>query len=83
MKSEKGMTKVKKMLSIILIAGMIVSLAVECGNKTATTENKGSSKYRVCMVTDAGDITDQSFNQTTYEAGRAITSIMKNFLYFP
>jgi basic membrane lipoprotein Med (substrate-binding protein (PBP1-ABC) superfamily) len=26
--------------------------------------------YKVCMVTDAGDITDQSFNQTTYEACR-------------
>ena len=64
------MTKVKKMLSILLVAGMIISLAAGCGNKTATTENKGSSKYRVCMVTDAGDITDQSFNQTTYEAGR-------------
>lgn len=64
------MTKLKKMLSIVLVAGMVVSLAAGCGKKSATTENKGSSKYRVCMITDSGDITDQSFNQTTYEAGR-------------
>lgn len=64
------MTKMKKMLSVLLLASMVMSLAVGCGNRTATTENKGRSKYRVCMVTDSGDITDQSFNQTTYEAGR-------------
>ncbi|MBR5881517.1 MAG: BMP family ABC transporter substrate-binding protein, partial [Clostridia bacterium] len=27
--------------------------------------------WKVAMVTDYGDITDQSFNQTTYEAGKA------------
>ena len=27
--------------------------------------------YKVAMVTDSGDITDQSFNQTTYEACKA------------
>ena len=30
-----------------------------------------ASDYRVAMVTDYGDITDQSFNQTTYDAGKA------------
>ncbi len=29
------------------------------------------SAWKVAMVTDYGDITDQSFNQTTYEAGKA------------
>ena len=29
------------------------------------------SEYSVAMVTDSGDITDQSFNQTTYEACKA------------
>ncbi|MBO2527599.1 MAG: BMP family ABC transporter substrate-binding protein [Clostridiales bacterium] len=29
------------------------------------------SAWHVAMVTDYGDITDQSFNQTTYEAGKA------------
>ena len=32
----------------------------------ATTET--ASEYKVAMITDYGDITDQSFNQTTYEA---------------
>ena len=29
------------------------------------------SEWRVAMITDYGDITDQSFNQTTYEACKA------------
>ena len=36
-----------------------------------STEPEPTSDYRVAMVTDYGDITDQSFNQTTYEAGKA------------
>ena len=35
----------------------------------ATTET--ASEYKVAMITDYGDITDQSFNQTTYEACKA------------
>lgn len=31
----------------------------------------GASDIRVAMITDYGDITDQSFNQTTYEASKA------------
>ncbi len=64
------MTKLKRLLSLIVVVSMTIMLAAGCGDRTATTENKGSSPYRVCMVTDAGDITDQSFNQTTYEACR-------------
>lgn len=60
----------KRMLSVLLIAAMVTLMTAGCGKQTATTENKGSSKYRICMITDAGDITDQSFNQTTYEACR-------------
>ena len=40
------------------------------GGKTSASEDTGSSEYKVCMITDAADITDQSFNQTTYEACR-------------
>ncbi len=32
---------------------------------------EGGSDIRVAMITDYGDITDQSFNQTTYEASKA------------
>ena len=31
-------------------------------------ETEEAGEYRVAMITDYGDITDQSFNQTTYEA---------------
>lgn len=33
-----------------------------------TPEGGSDSGYRVAMITDYGDITDESFNQTTYEA---------------
>lgn len=66
----KRMTKWKKAVSVLLIVATMALMVSGCGEKTATTENKGSSKYRVCMITDVGDITDQSFNQTTYEACR-------------
>ena len=67
---ERSMNKCKKAVSVLLIAAMLVLMLSGCGGKTVTTENTGSSEYRVCMITDAGDITDQSFNQTTYEACR-------------
>ena len=40
------------------------------GGKTSASEDTGSSEYKVCTITDAADITDQLFNQTTYEACR-------------
>ena len=33
--------------------------------------SEGGADIRVAMITDYGDITDQSFNQTTYEASKA------------
>jgi len=53
----------KKILALLLVLVMALSL-VACGGETA---NKGG-EYKVAMVTDYGDITDQSFNQTTWEA---------------
>ena len=60
----------KKAVSILLIVAMMALMLAGCGGNSIATENTGSSDYRVCMITDAGDITDQSFNQTTYEACR-------------
>ena len=37
----------------------------------ADTGAEGGADIRVAMITDYGDITDQSFNQTTYEASKA------------
>ncbi|MBR2825045.1 MAG: BMP family ABC transporter substrate-binding protein [Solobacterium sp.] len=76
----------KKFVSTLL-AGLMAMSLVACGgtqNNTSTptadsgsteqttTETTGSDEaMKVAMVTDYGDITDQSFNQTTYEASKA------------
>ena len=52
----------KKFLALLLAMIMVVAL-VACGG-----QNDSTGDYRVAMVTDYGDITDQSFNQTTWEA---------------
>ena len=66
----------KKFLAMILALVMALSL-VACGDKkddTKTDDNQGDTNettYKVAMITDYGDITDPSFNQTTYEACKA------------
>ena len=47
--------------------------APEAGTEAATeaAPEAAEDSYKVAMVTDYGDITDQSFNQTTYEACKA------------
>ncbi|MBQ2927681.1 MAG: BMP family ABC transporter substrate-binding protein, partial [Oscillospiraceae bacterium] len=52
----------KKILALLLVLAMALSL-VACGGS-----EKAASGDKVAMVTDYGDITDQSFNQTTWEA---------------
>lgn len=44
------------------------SSAAPAETETTTAAN---GDYKIAMVTDSGDITDQSFNQTTYEACKA------------
>ena len=56
----------KKFLALLLALVMMLSL-VACGGEKAE-EAAEAAEYRVAMVTDYGDITDQSFNQTTWEA---------------
>ena len=62
----------KKILALVLAMCMVFALCA-CGAKTETpatgTDNK--SAYKVAMITDYGDITDQSFNQSTYEGCKA------------
>lgn len=67
----------KKLLSALLTGVMAVSL-VGCSSNSSSkgsTASNGSSSaksdMKIAMVTDYGDITDQSFNQTTYEASKA------------
>ena len=74
----------KKFLALTLALVMSLSLVACGGKKTDDTktdepdqkteqpaENEGA--YKVAMITDYGDITDQSFNQTTYEACKAFS----------
>ncbi len=81
----------KKFLAVLLSLAMILALAA-CGQKETTTttddaqtadEAQTESEYKVAMITDYGDITDQSFNQTTYEACKAFAEDNKiEFSYF-
>ena len=75
----------KKLLSVLLVASMVATMFVGCGSSSssdsasepAATTDEGAadaatnSDYKVAMITDSGDITDMSFNQTTYEAAKA------------
>ena len=60
------MKKLKRLAAFLLAVCVVVS-ALGCG-PSGTKESTNDSDYRVAMITDSGDITDQSFNQTTYEA---------------
>lgn len=67
------------MKKIILFAMM---LAVACTSVFAAKKSKKSA-IRIAMVTDSGDITDQSFNQTTYQACKAYAEANKlDFQYY-
>ena len=81
----------KKFLALMLALVMALSL-VACGqenqdsNGTYDTDKDTDVTdvaYKVAMITDYGDITDQSFNQTTYEACKAFAEANGvDFQYF-
>ena len=79
----------KKFLALILALVMALSL-VACGEQkepdVQEPDNTGDNTevtYKVAMITDYGDITDQSFNQTTYEACKAFAEANGvDFQYF-
>ena len=79
----------KKFLALILALVMALSL-VACGEQKqpdvqepADTGDNTEVTYKVAMITDYGDITDQSFNQTTYEACKAFAEANGvDFKYF-
>ena len=68
----------KKFFALLLSLAMVLAL-VACGQKKTTTPDDTQTpddttpevEYKIAMITDYGDITDQSFNQTTYEACKA------------
>ena len=57
--------------------------AEETKEEEPTEEPADNTEYAVAMITDYGDITDQSFNQTTYEACKAFAEANGvDFQYF-
>ncbi len=75
--------KLSKILAIALALVMVFAL-VACKSGTETkTEEPAKAAVKVAMITDYGDITDQSFNQTTYEACKAFCEGKKlDFQYY-
>ena len=77
----------KKILALMLALVMVLCLAA-CGASDAPAADAPdaeapAAEYKVAMVTDYGDITDQSFNQTTYEACKAFCEGKKlDFQYY-
>lgn len=55
----------KKIFTVLLVLAVAFSAFA---NGAPETQAAAKPAYAVAMVTDYGDITDQSFNQTTYEA---------------
>lgn len=62
-KKEKNMKK-----KVLLVTLLVVAIVASCFAFTACNKDKGDGDkgVKVAMITDYGDITDQSFNQTTY-----------------
>lgn len=58
---------------VLLVTLLVVAIVASCLAFTACDKDKGKGDkgVKVAMITDYGDITDQSFNQTTYEACKA------------
>ena len=81
----------KKFLALMLALVMALSL-VACDQKNQDSNGTYDTDkdtdvtdvaYKVAMITDYGDITDQSFNQTTYEACKAFAEANGvDFQYF-
>ena len=82
----------KKFLALMLALVMALAL-VACGSKNeepktddtndTQVEEPAEGAYKIAMITDYGDITDQSFNQTTYEACKAFAEANGvDFQYF-
>jgi len=57
----------KKTLFVLLVLCLSFSVFAQGAKETT----KAEETYAIAMITDYGDITDQSFNQTTYEACKA------------
>lgn len=60
----------KKVLSLLMVMALAVTTLVGCGSSNSASDD---ATTKIAMITDSGDITDMSFNQTTYEAAKAFS----------
>ena len=65
----------KHYLSLLIAVVMILSLAACGGNETDPQSGESAGTYKVAMITDYADITDQSFNQSSYEGVKAYCEV--------
>lgn len=57
----------KKVIALLMTT-MIMGTMVGCGNNNKTNETpKATKSFNVAMVTDTGGVSDQSFNQSSWE----------------
>ena len=73
----------KRILALVLALCMVFALCACNNNDSKDKDATDETAMKVAMITDYGDITDQSFNQTTYEACKAYcTENSIDFNYF-
>ena len=61
------------LLALVMVLGLVACTSSNNDAKKDDAQQGDAAKteYKIAMITDYGDITDQSFNQTTYEACQA------------
>ncbi|ERI95482.1 basic membrane protein [Clostridiales bacterium oral taxon 876 str. F0540] len=60
----------KKVIALAMSAAVMMSTMVGCASSKSTStgeEKKAAKNYNVAMVTDTGGVSDQSFNQSSWE----------------
>lgn len=59
----------KKVLVLMLTTVIVVSLTA-CASHTGHSDDTITTEMNIAMITDSGDVTDQGYNQASYEACR-------------
>ena len=63
----------KKLVAFILCMALVITCVACFAACNPKEDDNNNNAMKVAMITDYGDITDQSFNQTTYEACKAFS----------
>ncbi|MDE6052948.1 MAG: BMP family ABC transporter substrate-binding protein [Lachnospiraceae bacterium] len=59
----------KKVLALMLTTVMVMSLTA-CASHIGHSDDTITTEMNIAMITDSGDVTDQGYNQASYEACR-------------